>query len=72
MSTVKSGIEWGKRICGALGLDTDRVSRIALDCDSRGGPVMIQIEMVGDARLDEIDWEECARSAEVEIIKEER
>lgn len=54
------------KICEALGLDPGRVSRIVIDIDARDELLRVDVEIYGDTRLLDIEWEPGVMKVEID------
>lgn len=60
------GMDLGEKLCEALGLDANMVSRIILDVNINAGHlVMVYVEMYGGEKLLEVDWAAGLEGAEI-------
>ena len=54
------------KICEALGLDPNKVARIVIDIGPGEAPLDVSVDMFGDDRLLDIEWDPEALKVEIE------
>lgn len=68
-SELVQGMNLGEKLCGALGLDANEVSRIILDVNINAAQlVMVYVEMYGTNKLLEIEWAAGLEGAEIRVV----